>query len=314
MDEGILVPAPKIDDTNVQQWYRVRKQILTGRAKLGYHLTPTKQNPVNQPDILVYRGTSVEPYLLDSFTSVVTDSYPFACPGYYGRRAGEAVEKDILDYNQSNPIKIIGYSLGGSFAQLTLLNRIKEVGKEVTSDLPNREIKAVLFDSPAISSKDNRMFAQWVKKNPEQAKKMSFQYYFSKNDPVPGGGDVHLGSAIYQLGSVSCSILKRLNPKNHTLQFNPHQRFHFITRPDVDYKETKITLEEFDNQSWRIVADIVRRIVGLILCPIILVLGTLSRLIFGWRGDAKHQKKHQKKKEGSFLAVIGPPPLQSCLV
>jgi len=284
MEKGMLIPfytEKKI------HWYRIENKTMTGRAKLFYHLVQASANDsVKLPDIFLLRNSATSPSYADSFTSLVTDGYPFAPPGYLWKRAGDSQEKNILHSRTDRPLWIIGHSLGGGLAQLAITNRLRHKGKPV-NELPERTVKVFCYDTTSIRKKECDLFNNWVNQNPEKAKNIHFHYYFSRGDLFPGSGEYHLGHGVdkNKLGGMSTKILSRSNPNNPVMQLHPHERIYYTTRKNVDFKERIITIEQYNGQRWRKYMEIFRVAVGCIVAPIAWTLGITKRFFFGWRGD-----------------------------
>jgi hypothetical protein len=82
----------------------------------------------------------------------------------------------------------------------------------------------------------------------------------------------------------SFNILKHtpLNRKHKLLQAHPHGRLFYHTIKDKDFKVTEIKPKDiYSTERWSVV-EVIRRIVGIILFPIIYPLFHLSRFLFGW--------------------------------
>jgi len=283
MDEGMLVPTPLQNCS----WLRVNKKIITGRAKLCYHLEQANGSDTNVPDFLIYRSTTRFPSAVDSFTSWVTNTHPTRPPGYYWKRSGETRIDPIFHANLHKELRVVGHSLGGSFAMLAILNRIKK-NKSAINKLPKRHITVVTFDSPAIRRKACHFFAKWIQ-NPkyvEFAKRLAVHHYFSKGDYVPGAGGAHLGCYAdkSKLREYSVTLLERKNDDMAPLKLHPHTRLYFSTKEGSDFSSKKISIEKFDNQKWRRFIEILRRVLGCFILPIAWTIGFTKRFFFGRRG------------------------------
>lgn len=286
MPEDVYMPTPwkhiSSDGTEAgMKWYEVKKRIVTGRAKFAYYLEGHRLK-----DRLVYRSTSSSPSALDSFTTVLTDLYPFAPPGYKWKRYGQNEEREILFKNKERPLRLVGHSLGGSHVQLFLMNFIKQ-HNVIVNDLPDRDIECVTFDSPLIKKNAARTFSYWLDQpeNKLRAKRISIEHYSSKGDPVSFLGDVPLGwkcdrSTLKNFKFVS---LSSKNPDHPEMKLHPHNRRYYSARPGVDFIEKEMNVDQYHRENWRFV-EVIRRIVGLFLYPVILVFGFLKRFFFGWRG------------------------------
>jgi hypothetical protein len=193
MSEGMMIPAPsKTQEDSFRSWYRVKRKILTGYGKNGYHLEDceTGDNSSNKKDLLIYRSTASCPGHIDAASTVITDINPLHPPGYKWRHVGKNIENQIIHDNPKRTLKIIGHSLGGSHAQLLIMNRIKEKSKDVFK----RAIEVVTFDAPKLRRRDAVRFAHWMEKEGnEDAKKMSIIHFVSRGDVAPLIGEASLG-------------------------------------------------------------------------------------------------------------------------
>lgn len=283
MTEGTLIPAPHAGE---RRWYQIANRTMTGRAKFFYHLVQANESVAKKlPDILLYRNSSTSPAFPDSFTSFVIDTYPFAPPGYLWKRVAEEVEMEILHQREDRPIQIIGHSLGGTEAQVLALRAIRKGGKPIQR-LPNRDIKMMLFDAPAIRRSDCDYFNKWAEEHPDLAKRLAIHYHFSRGDLFPGGGDTHLGYKLDKdlMKDFSCHILSSYNPNDPVMRLHPHERIYNKRKEGVDFKKRRISIESYDQQKWRKPMEIFRRFVGTLFCYPVMALGFLKRFLIGWRG------------------------------
>ncbi|CRX38059.1 lipase family protein [Estrella lausannensis] len=285
IQEGMLIPAPwkdPIEDKSSHRFYAILKKMRTGMAKLGYFLTGA--GPVRQKDILMYRSTASAPSSIDSLTTLITDLFPFDPPAYFWRYAGDEAEKRILNHSRTKPLRIIGHSLGGSHAQLLLLNQIakKELGFE--HNLPVKNYEIVTFDSPKIKLQCVEVFAEWLQSESASnlLRRISITHYTSKHDPVPFAGEALLGAQADETKLKELKVVK-LTPKvtdHPMLSYHPHGRHFFRTRLNSDFVEEAVDIDTTTCRKWHII-EVVRRIVGFILFPILWLYNEIKNLIFG---------------------------------
>lgn len=297
MHKGIYIPTPATFEGGSEiNWYRIDRKIMTGRSKVAYHLTQANNHASLMPDILMYRSSATCPSALDSFTSWVTDSYPIAPPGYFWKKLGIKKEEIVLNTNTDRPLRIMGHSLGGSYAQLAIINHMAKT-------LPARKLEVITFDSPAIKKTDANAFSTWVNNNSIKAKnisihhwfsqgtatKFSFPHYFFNGDITPGGGEIHLGHGIdpSKLKGAGCTILKKKNPGVPSLNLPAHGSLYFSADSRNDFEKKTTTIEEYNAQEWRKTSEMLRKFLGAIFFVFFFIFGYLSRLIFGWRGQKK---------------------------
>lgn len=283
--EGMLIPAPwkeQYGDKSTHRFYAILKKMRTGMAKLGYFLTGA--GPLKQKEILMYRSTSSAPSSVDSLTTLITDLFPFDPPAYFWRYAGDEAEKKILNHSKTKTLRIIGHSLGGSHAQLVLLNQILKTDDGFEHHLPPKNYEIVTFDSPKIKLRCAELFAEWL--NTESAQnllqKISIVHYMSKHDPVPFAGEALLGAEADPSKLKNLQVIK-LKPKvadHPMLSYHPHGRHFYRTRLGSDFVEQSVPIEKTTCRKWHII-EVVRRIVGFILFPLLWLYNAIRNLIFG---------------------------------
>jgi hypothetical protein len=155
------------------------------------------------------------------------------------------------------------------------------------NNLPDRDIELVTFDSPKLKKTTVRAFNYWLDQpeNGELAKRISIEQYVSRDDPVPHLGEVPLGwkGNTEALKKYAFSILSPKNCNNPEMKLHPHDRRYFSTRPNIDFNELHIHIDKYHPREWTVL-ELIRRLVGFFLFPVILIFGFLKRFLFGWRG------------------------------
>lgn len=305
MRAGMLVPTPFPDPAStpehpISRHYVVKDRVMTGRSKFAYYLEGR-----DLKDYLLYRSTSSSPSALDSFTGVLTDLNPFAPPGYLWKRNGEKQERALLFKNSNKTIRIVGHSLGGIQAQLLLMHQIKKQRK-ILSDLPNRDIEIITFDSPMLRLRCAGAFAYWLDQpeNFPKAKRISIEHYIGDRDPAHRIGDVPLGWGADR-ARLKKYVFKKTTPRNLAhpeMMLHPHNRRYFSTRPGIDFQEFDLNVDNYHTQAWDVI-EVIRRIVGIIFYPFIYIFGFLKRFLFGWRGGQSGITK-------LFHKALPPSPLE----
>lgn len=252
------------------EWYRINKK-ESEKGKFVLCLDSIT-NPA-LPSLIIQRSTASSPSQSNTAWTLLQDSNPLAPPGYYDKKV--CLESEFQHFMKgTNPLIITGHSLGGSFSQLNLINFLKKLEKDKTA-FPNREIKLVLFDSPAITEEDADYFANWASQQPEDAKKITIEYYISKADKIPGAGKFHLGVGCEDTNvRVKFSLLNpKPSDKTPELQTHPHGRFFFRSPETIKNSVVELHgaagLKAYDEQTWRFCMEIFRRVVGLALFPLI---------------------------------------------
>lgn len=270
--EGMLIPTPS------GEWYRVEKRIFTERSKLAFYLKPVTEDSA-LPDRLMYRSTASMPSSLDSFTTIVSDANPFEPPGYLWANAGFQEELKVIN-NSNRELKVIGHSLGGSHAQILMINLMKHM-KKTRYRLGNKKLSFSCFDSPAIKEKDAKKFKRWAMRS-EDAKNVQIHYFFSQGDIVPGAGDLHLGHGTYGTKvKVKFHLLKPIDQHLPELKINSHGRFYFLTRAGIDFEDKEgdaRALDAFNAECWRETVEWIRTSTGLVIAPLVAIPGFLKRV------------------------------------
>lgn len=256
---NMLYPAPN------GEWYRIdTKENVDGKFVLC--LDPITQP--NMPSMIVQRSTASALSASNTSWTLIQDANPFAPPGYWSEKVDLRSEYHQFLHG-TNPLIITGHSLGGSFTQLNMIHFLRNLEKD-NIKFPNREIKLVIFDSPALTKEDAAYFAEWAKNNPEDASKITIEYYFSKPDKVPGAGKYHLGYGCEDTKVKIKFTVSDVKPNSTTpeLKLHPHGRFYFRSKESVantvfDTTDAK-GLKAYDDQTWRFWVEVVRIIIGAI--------------------------------------------------
>lgn len=283
----MLIPSPWKDVQNnfeSPHFYAIKIGLKTGYAKLGYYLTPVGNS--QKKDILVFRSTSSAPSSEDGFSTVLTGFYPFEPVGYLWRHMGVDKEKFILD-DSKRTLRVMGHSLGGCHSMLFLLNHIKRRDNdEFEDDLPLRDYEIVTFDSPKIKLQCAQGFNKWLE-SPASEKlhnKISITHYISTGDPVPLLGESFLGDGADSSKLKSVKVIQ-LTPQNNDhplLSYHPHACHYFRTVKNKNFKEEEIPINDTRTEKWHLV-EVIRRIVGFILMPLLWISYAIKALIFGLR-------------------------------
>lgn len=285
LEIGMLIPSPWKSGSNPllpssTAYYYVKDRILTGKGKFIYQLEPVDPDIPQLESILLFRSTSSSPSTTDCASTILVDLFPFSPPGYLWRRLGDEKERSAY-FDSERPLRLVGHSLGGSHAQLSIMHRIKK-NKEWVDDLPERKISVVTFDSPKIKFSTARSFKKWTKR-PESAalkQKISIQHWLSEGDIVPLSGEAYLGAYLskHALPQNRISVLSPLKSDSIYLSKNPHCRLFFHTQENRDYTIKKQEAKTHKNSLH--VIEIIRKIFGFIFFPIIYVVTWIWRKIF----------------------------------
>lgn len=287
---GMLIPAPKGKDGS-SRWYRVDDLIDSGLGKFAYRLVPATEDYKDLPEVILYRSSATLPTARDAFTSYIND-ISILPPAYLSYKAEKERELNWLLGNSDRPLIIVGHSLGGSHAQMAMINLQKHLQKK-NQKIP-RKIELSVFDSPAIKASDAKTFADWVKSQPENADQLKINYYVSQGDPVPNGGYLfgssYLGNNVLsdnkEVAKVHEIALTAKGQKNLPVKgFGPHGRLFFRGKENDDYIIKTLSIKEYDQKKLfpRIFTNIGRAFASVIVWPTIGAFGGLKRVIFGRR-------------------------------
>lgn len=298
---GMLIPGIK-DKNGEARWYRVDDIIDSGLGKFAYKLVPaTEEYGIDMPDLLLYRSSASLPTAMDSFTSYLND-LNILPPGYLSRNSCKEQELEWMTHGTPNPstyqpesaafkkerpLLISGHSLGSSNSQLALINLQKS-----GYPWPNREISLELFDSPAISLDDAKEFATWLNKQPI-VPHMNFNFYVSKDDPVPLGGSIkassYLGIDIDPQKASTCVKKLELTKEGETNAaisgMGPHGRIFLRGREGTHYKNTTVSIKDFnkEKQLQRTIANIIKLPFVLAFWGTVGIIGGIKRFFIGRR-------------------------------
>ncbi|MGE4574309.1 MULTISPECIES: hypothetical protein [Parachlamydia] len=284
VSEGMLVPSPsEISDDNGSNWYLIKKRIEPGGSKVALHLSQLHKGGIQLPEILAYRSTTTIPTQQKCIETVLDDSW-MGGPGYFPsyRWKGIKEENEVLFSNLDIPLKVLGHSLGGTHAQLFLINRLKKRSKSPDRPaLPNRDIHIISFDAPATSVKDATEAGNYLSTNP----RIAVNYFFSYEDSIPGAGGAFLGfdMAKEAINKVRCTTLGTANIDHPALKLHPHGRFYYLS-PETYYTEMATEVENFSSQAWRAKVELIRKTVSFFLFPPVFVLGYTKRFFVGRTG------------------------------
>lgn len=281
IEEQHYIPTPWLTEEGKTIFYEIKKRILTNRSKLAYFLTSIE--PVLK-DLLVYRSTSSAPSTLDSLSTLLSDLLPNG-PGYFYQKAGEIEEREIFFYSEKI-LKLIGHSLGGCHVMLALLHRL------LLNDLPLKNYELRTFDSPKIKKECCLKLAALLEKFPEFKELISINHYLSKGDFVPKAGVALLGEFVPKkhLKEFVVTKLKPSDTPNASLvSKHPHNRhfYRFQLGKDFIEKEVPFKAEKRDRLHF---IEIIRRIVGVILFPILYIIWRIKRFFSIYKQSIPHQK------------------------
>ncbi|CDR33877.1 hypothetical protein [Criblamydia sequanensis] len=268
IEEQHYIPTPWSTEEGKTIFYEIKKRILTNRSKLAYFLTSIE--PLLK-DLLVYRSTSSAPSTPDSLATLLSDLFPKG-PGYFYHRAGEIEEREIFFYSKKI-LKLIGHSLGGCHVMLALLHRL------LLNDLPLKNYELRTFDSPKIEKECCLSFAALLEKFPEFKELISINHYLSKGDFVPKSGVALLGEFVPEkhLKEFIVTKLKPSHPTNSALiSKHPHNRHFYRFQLGKDFVEKEVPFKAEKRMRLHLI-EIIRRIVGVILFPILFIIWRIKR-------------------------------------
>jgi len=280
MVRGMIIPTPW-----KEQFLVIAEKLRTGYAKLGYYLGGVGKAP--EKDYLIFRSTSSAPSSTDALSTVVTGLNPMQPVGYLWNKEGNETERRILN-SSKKPIIITGHSLGGTHSQLLLLNMIKKVSEGVfnSDDLPVRDYEIITFDSPKLKLQCATDFARWLESESSEKLhgRISILHYTSQGDPVPYLGEALLGAECDATKLKSLNV-KKLYPNKKSeepviTRTHPHGRHFFRTVKEKDFHERDVPINETTCHKWHLM-EIIRRIVGFILFPVLWLYHAVKVFLFG---------------------------------
>lgn len=266
LDVGMMIPSPwrkNVADTpSSTAFYYVKRRLATGKGKIAYQLEPIDQNNKKLSSFFVFRSTSTAPCLADTAGPLLSNLNPCAPPGYLWRKEGREIERKIY-FDSQRHLRVLGHSLGGSLAQLSLR----------VNDIPDRKISIITFDSPKIRFSTALKFKNWAYLNRDLAARVCLVHWQSRGDIVPLAGENNLGSFIEEgiLKKNHDFILGPMGKKNIFLQRRTHSRLYFHTKLGAEFTKEPICKSLIEKKSLRIV-EIMRRILGFFFFPIVFII------------------------------------------
>lgn len=265
---GIYLPAPSKDGE--ARWYKVDSIIDSKTGKCAYHLIAATKDYKDLPDIILYTSSLLAHHGLTI--------QPPAYASYEKEQEKELKWLKTSSETQDGsmrPLLIIGHSLGGSYAQMAMINFQRHLQK--TGDLLPRTIELCIFDSPAIKASDVRNFAKWIHSQEEGKKKaffthLVFNYYVSEGDPVPNIGFLFGSSYLGKIKNKDIAHVHELSlteqgAKNSALNgFGTHTRVFFRGKTG-DYIMNTLTIKQYDKKKTvpRLCVNTARALTSLIL-------------------------------------------------
>jgi hypothetical protein len=272
---GRVVPAPN------GEFYKI-SNITNKWGKFVLFLEPISEKGKQAGEGLIIDCSTAWSWSSSkNLSSMWQNLNPLAPPGYVN---GTDFSEEIKFINDHKKVTITGHSLGGSFAQRTLVEyakSLKEGDESKTTD-----ISLITFDSPGIKKeddlvlKDNKLLA---------ALNIEVEHYFSYGDVVPFSGWMHLGAfSSSEKLKVRPYFLHAEGITTPETQIHPHTAYWFRYYNKLKNLNAKVLkaddLANFgklhspfwegrENNPWgidfrAIVIDPVRRLAGIAAAPI----------------------------------------------
>lgn len=178
--EGQLLPAPGQDGS--LDFYKVHRKITTGDGLVAYALRPATLDSTLQP-LIVFRGSQwalsnedcLETYMNDVQKNIGEMGWNAAKP------LCDDLMKDRSFRRNEEKVSLVGYSLGGAFAQRFLEDHFDHVSQMVT------------HNSPSVDNATAERIRQKLNAVPLRAEPLNIQIFRTIGDFCHHVGDKHAG-------------------------------------------------------------------------------------------------------------------------
>lgn len=293
LQEGMLLPAPA-DEMGITQYYKVIKEFVSGEGMVAYCLIRATPFMKSLPPILLFRGTSFSFSGLDAISNFMADG-----EGNLGKTSYEAGRDEIFDalgklIKEDSQLVVIGYSFGGTMCQRFSHDfmRRKINGEFRDSSLEDLNlVELFVFNSPGVEKELAEEFAQQLASI--EGLQVPTTFYKTQGDQVHEAGVCFIGSGCDRqkmpVSVVVCS---------GNLMTNPHETL-FFDRSGVTIEERSIVrygpddedLELLLTNEGHLFLENIRKIIGCVINLILRIIRFFVRLICGWRGADRIQRK-----------------------
>lgn len=285
--EGALIPAPLQDGT--MGYYRVAKQITTGKGMVAYVLTRATDQMEELAPIVLFRGTAPFPSALDSCSTILTDLELDI--GSMAYRSGKKKLFDALKYegilNGDKRLEVIGHSLGGVFAQKFTLDFTECVARKTLGHKGLegiKEIELALFNSPALDKRSNLKFKRLIERD-DVALQVGGKAYFTRGDIVHLAGSRYL---VYGCNRNKVPFEVKFCSGDgiwkHSASFFNKEGLQIKNRKIVTVTEGKALDRALINKGFKVfLVQLLRYTIGLLFYLLLIIPYLLKRLMCGWR-------------------------------
>lgn len=232
--EKTIIPAP--DFQGGVDYYKVYKKISNGSGLVAYALKPISAQS-SLPPLIVFRSTALHPAAVDAIETWYDDLSP-----NIGDR-GYNASKEKLEHLTNDPkfcppgkkIEAVGFSLGGSHAQLYVKDHFQKVKN------------AYFFNDPGISAEAADRFAETMNAiPPESYPDLTLHIYRTKGDVIHFGGSKHLGFNVQDPRVVKMTEI--VPGSERPLSYRQLHNTRFFDSPDISFTERVIEGEELQRE------------------------------------------------------------------
>lgn len=179
METGTIIPAPRYDDPEKLEFYKVEKTIVTAKGFTAALLVPVMQDS-KSPKILTISGSNFHPTGVDTLSSIIEDMKWTLGEGAY--ISAEKEIKALMKQTEDGSLIVTGHSLGGTLAQY------------ITGLFPEKVQRLITYNAPGVNSWINHVFNTKAQKLDHNIK---IDIYQTAWDVVHEAEYPHLG---YDLG------------------------------------------------------------------------------------------------------------------
>lgn len=290
--EGALIPAPL--ENGRMGYYKVAKQVITGKGMVAYVLTRATDQMKELVPIVLFRGTALFPSSLDSCSSVLT--YLELNAGSRAYNSGRKKLFEALQYEgilKADPrLEVIGYSLGGIFAQKFVLDFTSRLAGKTLHHAGLEGVKKIdmfLFNSPAIDKKSNLRFKRLI-----EQKRLELIVggcaYLTRGDMIQLGGSRYL---VYGCDRTKVPFIVKFcsgnNIVKHSASFFNKRGMLIKNRKIVTICEEPALNRALINKGFKaFLMQLLRYSIGFLVYLLTILPYLTKRLICGWRRPTSH--------------------------
>ena len=258
--------------------YQVHRK-MAKQGLVAYALTPTRKDSHLSP-LVAFRCTETNPFKEQAFNSVHNDvTSRIGEKGWMANREDfQELMQDPLFRGENEKVQVVGYSLGGAYAQRFIAEHFKEVSRGTTYNAPSIDAET----AEDFAAKANEISAQ----NP-----LVIQIFRSVGDPFHHFGEKHLGWGVDH-PSVKVQLLEVEYPNQTKFDFDLHRlrifdtnNFNYTIHEYHDPKELKNLLNNYKRDPFSSSAESVRHHFSGFLSSVISAFGSFFHWISNLFGD-----------------------------